>query len=214
MVRAILEARKTQTRRVIRVKGFEWIHEAKFVHVENPKEGVSEVWWDVIRGVPTCVDQYYDYMKCPYGKPGDLLYVRETWSPKRHNFPTGFPYEYKATAEKDGNPIDEPWKPSIHMPKEAARIWIRVKGVRVERVQDISESDAVMEGCRDSDLVTYKADPVPVISAELTQAAGTVKESFRHLCDSINQKRGFGWEENPWVWVVEFETVNTKGRPQ
>ena len=134
---------------------------------------------------------------CKYGVPGDRLYVKETWRPKGHNFPTGHPYEYKATAEQDGVPLDEPWKPSIHMPKDAARIWLEITDIRVERVQDITEEDAFNEG---------------VLTSTLNHPhyVYTFREGFQHLWDSINAKRDNGkysWEQNPWVWVVEFKMV-------
>ena len=85
------------------------------------------------------------------------------------------------------------WKPSIHMPKWAARIWLEVTGVRVERVQDISEEDAIAEG----------------IPRGAVQYCGHAIRLFRDLWDSINAKRGYPWEVNPWVWVVEFKRTET-----
>ena len=215
MVKAILVGQKTQTRRVVNAKGLDWIHGDKFVYVENPEEGVSEVWWDVIRGEPTFVDQDYAYIDCPYGKPGDRLYVRETWRPKAHQFPTGHPYEYKATAEYDGVSLEEPWKPSIHMPKRAARIWLEITDIRVERVRDISDQDAIAEGCE-----SYHWNPAGVYVGE-TAGVGhksrvTARDDFSYLWDSINSKRDDGkysWESNPWVWVIEFKVLSTRGKP-
>ena len=92
------------------------------------------------------------------------------------------------------------WKPSIHMPRWASRLTLEVKEVRVERLQEISQEDAQREGLRG-----------PLIDPELDSIVNQIgvapKESFSDLWDSINAKRGHGWETNPWVWVVEFERV-------
>ena len=100
---------------------------------------------------------------------------------------------YKATSEKPCG--HSRWKPSIHMPRWASRITLEVAGVRVERVQDISWSDAIAEGCKDPRRCAIRIDPANPKSPVF---------QFRELWDSINAKRGYGWEENPWVFVVEF----------
>lgn len=180
MVRAILDERKTQTRRIIKNKnwpvpiadGFEWcFHETKDGSFEigavNKSTGEGSV---------------HSYIKCPYGKPGDLLWVRETWAM------FGMDFIYKS--ECDGNEKGFKWKPSIHMPRSACRLFLKIKDIRVERVQDISEKDSGEEG----------------ISQGQAWGEGlSYKEIFRKLWNSINEKRGFGWDVNPWVWVVEFE---------
>jgi len=146
MVRAIIDGRKTQTRRV--VKG-------------NPR-----------------------YINPPYGS-GDILWVRETWA-------YGQPYWYKATDEK--NLVSNgsiKWRPSIHMPRAAARLFLRVTGVRVERLHDISDADAHAEGM---DSPSY-----PIIQ-------------FKDLWRDINDKReGCTWDGNPLAWVVGFERVKNDG---
>lgn len=146
---------------------------------------------------------------CKY-KVGNIFWVRETWRPKGHSFPIGFPFEYKATAKEDGNPIDEPWKPSIFMPKQACRIFLKIKNIKIERLNDISESDAIAEGierwieermkskpthykvyfqnCKHEDLMSYTSDPV---------------DSYKTLWQKINGEKS--WDENPYVWVYEFE---------
>ena len=186
MVQAILDGRKIQTRRVVKL----------------PDGNYPEAWFvgDVIDGIAQFTNDQTGRevdILCPYGQTGDRLYVRETWRPKGHNFPTGFPYEYKATAEQDGVPVDEPWKSSMFMPKKAARIWLEITDIRVERVQDITEEDAFNEG---------------VLTSTLNHPhyVYTFWEGFQHLWDSINAKRDNGkysWEQNPWVWVVEFKMV-------
>lgn len=165
MVRAILDGRKTQTRRV--VKG-------------------ADVW----------VDEGQTPIKCPYGKPGDLLWVRETFK----EFDDGdmyykADYNYTPIHADDEEPIK--WTPSIYMPRSASRITLRVKDVRVERVQEITGRDACKEGIQFRGI-----NSGPPIKGNLYKEN---IQHFRALWDSINAKRGYGWDKKPWVWVVEFE---------
>jgi len=209
MVRAILGGRKTQTRRVI-----DW----KAVH---KKAGLSYpakcrlAWFDIINswGVDAG-DGVMREVDCPYGVPGDILWVRETWC--RHAVCGKCETEAIYKKSNCGNPIcasvfhwkagakswtyeGTKWNPSIHMPRAAARIFLRVKSVRVERVQDITEADAKSEGC------------LPRLVWEKQVAA---KDKFFVLWNSIYAKRGAGLDANPWVWVVEFECVeNYTGIP-
>ena len=147
-------------------------------------------------------------MKPPY-QPGDRLYVKENtwiWCKKVHDglTPTGkLKYRYTPVGQHvvyqadhstkpeqriDDNP-EHDWRLKIarYMPKWAARIWLTVTDVRVERLQEISDCDAWAEGI---------VDEVPF---------GTAQTLFRELWDSLNAKRGYGWEQNPWVWVISFE---------
>lgn len=181
MVRAILDGRKTQTRRVVKPQR----------HAEQwPECG--------------CI--------CPYGAPGDRLWVRETWGtlacydcypPKvlsLHSFDRGWSESFLATA-CDG--AVKKWRPSIHMPRWASRITLEVTGVRVERLQEISEGDAKAEGALwragDGCAWGWRHD----LQNEFVHE--TAKESFAELWDIIN---GAGsWEANPWVWVVEFKRL-------
>jgi hypothetical protein len=201
MVRAILDGRKTQTRRIINPQ-------PKTI-IKDPRNRLPEAFW---------VDGE-KWIKCRYGQPGDRLWVRETWRDRwgmaYANYGTGNAYpiddvreiEYKA----GGNGFfthgcnlcpDEPtvkwgewskWRPSIFMPREAARIFLRVTNVRVERLQDISEDDARAEGVR-----AYGPNNCSGTSARI---------AFAELWDSINAKRGYGWDTNPWVWVVKFHRI-------
>lgn len=86
----------------------------------------------------------FEPIKCPYGEPGDRLWVRETWRPKGHNFPIGHSYEYRATAEQDFTPTDGLWKPSNIMPREASRITLEVVDVRVDRLREVGNGDAIL----------------------------------------------------------------------
>ncbi|WP_440285095.1 hypothetical protein [Eshraghiella crossota] len=118
--------------------------------------------------------------KAPY-QPGNILYVRETWK----KAPNGY-YYYEDWQKNDIADITK-WKPSIHMPKEAARIWLKVTDVRVERLQDMTDDDAEAEGCFD-----YTSTAL----------------GFPDVWDSTIKKSDldrYGWAADPWVWVIEFE---------
>jgi len=183
MVRAILEGRKTKTRRVVKFDESGRVRLGKRCwHIEDP---------NVILG-------------CPYGQPGDRLWVREAWSqfaprPKPgagvpENACIDYRADYSASAlrrglDSDGDPYKPPsWCPSIHMPRWASRINLEITDVRVERLQDISEDDARAEGIN---------NPLGSLALNI----------FPSLWDSINLKRGYGWDSNPWVWVVEFKRL-------
>ena len=115
--------------------------------------------------------------------------------------PTGWKYEYKATAKEDGNPTDEPWKSSIFMPKDACRIFLKITKIRIERLQNISETDAVAEGIIMNNIPhegwywmenIYSTD-CPIIA-------------YEKLWKKINGEKS--WDENPWVFVYEFERTD------
>jgi len=178
MVRAILDGKKTQTRRVIKSQ----INCNRVYHAEQDRW----LFYDIS-------NDSYDLeldIKCPYGKPGDKLWCKETFVRQY----TGFDYGiiYKA----DGIKISEDmkWSPSIYMPRWASRIILEITGIRVERIQDITEEDAKAEGCEIGHGLT---DDSPFFA----------REAFQKLWDSINAKRGYGWYENPWVWVIEFKVI-------
>ncbi len=195
MVLAIMDGRKTQTRRVIKPQPN---YQKRFGQPE------SEVNADIAK------------RKCSYGKVGDRLWVRETFA-LNYQYDTDSISDWEECNSLDsGDPRyradyirkEKPgyigrWRTNIHMPKWAARIWLEIIGVRVERVQDISEEDAEAEGV------------VPQEIKHLREIAETIPNStycphkltFSELWDSINDKRGFGWDENPWVWVIEFNKL-------
>ena len=172
MVRAILAGAKTQTRRALR--GFYPPNRPEY----DSESGRLE-WFNG--------DEVVCGMRCPYGQPGDRLWVRETWAvPHRYdhlgpsNIPVlGVPTHYAATEYRGGLL----WRPSIHMCRWASRITLEVTDVRVERLQDISTVDCWAEGIAASPDV----DPV---------------HEYRDLWESINGPGS--WDVNPWVWVVEF----------
>ncbi len=178
MVRAILDDRKTETRRVMKNQPFE--------------DELVEVLYDATCGVyiARLIDFYGHevHVKSPYGKPGDTLYVRETFDVFGRNNRV---VVYKASTGDFKNPIYK-WKPSIHMPKKYSRIKLKIKEIRVERVQDITERGAMNEGLLNIEKSPLNSGPL---------------ERFRDLWDSLNKKRGFGWDTNCYVWVIKFERI-------
>ena len=235
MVRAILEGRKTQTRRVVKPQLGTDPYD-KFIHVESIDPGEWYYWWDVMKynvsggQIYRDTDQEYQEIKNPYGKPGEQLWVRETFADvNTGNGPAiiwradgcihycvddAYPVEYERYPKMDFcmwvNDLlnDEPehrWRPSIHMPRWASRIQLEIVDVRVEQVQDISERDMVAEGIalKDSDYEWNRRDRY---SQE--QFFGlNLAQHWIDLWNSINEKRGYGWDVNPWVWVVEFRMI-------
>jgi hypothetical protein len=182
MVRVILAGKKTQTRRVIRL-----------ADGSIPDEDDIPTHEDVMPNYIMDFSKTYPFWKqlnCPYGKIGDILWVRESFS----TVDKGNLIIYKAdglTAEEVG--VDKiTWMPSIHMPKRVCRIRLEITDIGVERVQDIRESDIEQEG------ITLKNDKGEYLGHQ-TQ--------FKNLWDKINSKRDFSWEKNPWVWVIEFKRL-------
>lgn len=200
MVCAILEGKKTQTRRV-------WKPRREYADQVEDGYGMP-FWFD---------DAGYDHEQpCPYGKPGDRLWVRETTCIAPRHFATpddtcvvdyeGFArfVSYRA----DGHPEDAmrdyklKWTPAIHVPRWASRITLEVVAVRVERLQDITEEDARAEGIQVSELGEIASATLELIKGE--QWAAAVLQ-YAELWQSINGEGS--WAANPWVWVVEFKRV-------
>lgn len=186
MVRAILDGRKDATRRI--VKGFIPDDAVWGYTAFTPKGYIS------CRG--TFADGYGEkFFKLPC-ESGDTLYVRETWCGLPANEAGHMRghtiYYYKADGELRPKGWRGTWHPSIHMPKEAARIWLKVTDVRVERLQEITEVQAQAEGC----------------NSGLLTGACTARGQFEDLWNSTVKKSNldrYGWDANPWVWVIEFE---------
>lgn len=222
MVRAILSGHKTQTRRVMKepwkvrlpltVRG-DWpfqgtwaapgIYEAH--HNQYGAVSVKATSNGSMLGIKPAEFEWV----CPYGKPGDRLWVRETWRTEKgidkmdaaqmveSCLDAGYrspwaPIRYEADGHFDnwdqGQEVGR-LRPAIHMPGWASRLTLEVVSVRVERLRDISEADAKAEG------------------ADFAQSDDGDMNAFNNMWDVINEKRGFTWMSNPWVWVIEFKRV-------
>lgn len=171
MVRSILDGRKSCTRRIIKPQPqgyFEVSEEPLYIYDTDGKQSK---------------------ITPPY-QPGDILYVRETWK----QAPNGY-YYYEDWQRSDIADITK-WKPSIHMPKEAARIWLKVTDVRAERLQEITAESALLEGTDKYIHLNGKFDKNAILT------------SFMGIWNSTIKKSDFdryGWDTNPYVWVIEFE---------
>lgn len=178
MVRAILTGQKTQTRRIIK---------------PQPDEFSTLGWTEGDRAAIFMPRKNGKWIRCPYGEPGDWLWVRETWTDITGNYADRKKVAYKATEKF---PHEFKWKPSIHQPRAYSRIDLQVFKRYPERLQDISEADAVAEG-----VTALQAPTIP----------GTAKAAYALLWDHIN---GVGaWKKNPYVWVVKFNRFLPDGHP-
>lgn len=181
MVRAILDGRKTQTRRVV-----------KHIPALGPPEN-----WCPKHERARFAEIVGDYRRfCPYGTRGSYLWVRETWRLGEEPYDCGdTSVHYRADPDECAG---GPWRPAIYMPRCASRITLCITDVRVERVQDVDAYDAVAEGCG-----------VHPGSRDTQQSwEDEVLEEFTAMWDSINSRRGgCSWDDNPWCWVLSFEVV-------
>lgn len=204
MVRAILDGRKTQTRRILKPAPLPPV--ARWIMSNN--QWVPKALNEVVQ--QQYVSTWPMSLKCPYGIIGDRLWVRETFAPvydscehpelpdcPKEEWITG--YAYKAYGV---NTVDK-WKPSIFMPRAASRITLEITNVRVERLQDISESDAkaegVIAGCSNC------GDPVDYDNCKCGIQKPEYRDSYIWLWNEINGKDA--WNKNPWVWVIEFRRI-------
>lgn len=201
MVRAILEGRKTKDRRPV-----------KLPNGSDP----AASWYDNSFGLSyfhvafgSGEDRRFERrdIKCPYGQPGDILWVRETWT---ETLPDGDElarpiFRAEGTDFEDFDGFTIPlgrikWRPSIHMPRRAARIFLRVKSVRIERVQDITDDEAIAEG--------IIGDEGYRLSGPCFGDQSLPRDCYANLWQSL-----YGtWAEKPWVWVIEFERVESEAR--
>ncbi len=187
MVRAILDGRKTVTRRVIKDKDI-------VNALDCESDGTPIAFIDHETG-----DSHPPAFPCQY-QPGDILYVRETW----YKDPTRYMYKanYSDTEKffRDGKEVQIKWRPSIHMPKEAARLFLRVTDVQVERLQDITSGQIDAEGCKEW-----------AYSAKTGELLPSGPSFFRIKWDSTIKPSDlplYGWDANPWVWVIGFERIS------
>lgn len=197
MVRAILEGRKTQTRRIVKVQPDGVTKNGEpYIFNGNNHPVVS------FRGI--------DEIKCPYGKAGHQLWVRETWREDAIQYEhakTQISYKADSQLLINGKPLNFKWKPSIHMPKWASRITLEITDIRVERVQEITEDDSKAEGIIDGGCGNCGNSSFPN-PCGCSNPEPLYQDAFIYLWNSINEKRGYGWDKNPWVWVVSFKRDN------
>ena len=252
---------KTQTRRVV-----QWLYNSLTIGARlNPnavaftQSNLVPISWYVHHKHGSPTDGLFAEIECPYGKPGDRLWVRETWKPVELDEPEADAEGEVIMAGTDGirfkadnafqvientqqaserwcdvrrpserwpkcGPVK--WRPSIHMPRWACRLVLEIKAVRIERLLDISYEDILAEGVRipaSEDTggallrLTGKYPPCDYISDETAKAfydgsggdhtSDLLRAHFASLWDSLNERRGYGWGVNPWVWVIEFEVV-------
>lgn len=205
MVRALLDGRKSQTRRVVK---------------PQPPVGWDRTAWSDAPTMGWTAQEApardWHIVRCPYGTIGDRLWVRETFF---DNCPGERDMEqvyYRADGEPDfdGESItrDGPgWTPSIHMPRWASRLTLEITGVRVERVQDISEADARAEGAESRTCRCTLDGQTTCSPGMICEAGRSDRDWYRDTWDSINGKRpGCSWADNPFVWVLEFRRVNAE----
>ena len=221
MVRAILNGSKTQTRRLIKRRYDNTVLEMKtdkygtrLIEIQKDEEGVTfgkhedGSTWRKLRA--------YVEPKPAY-KHGDILYVRETWRPVKYKKPScAVPIDFKeddyayfadGIVRADGK--KDKWRPSIHMPKEAARIFLRVTNVRLERLKDISERDAISEGFDEEPIKDRNTNINFMCSVDCLQ--GSARGKFALLWNTTvkpDTKDIYGWDANPWVWVYTFERID------
>ncbi|OXR48134.1 hypothetical protein PuT2_14010 [Pusillimonas sp. T2] len=199
MVRAILAGHKMQTRRAVKPPR-SW--DTQYPHCDPFVMPPAVWWWNGVH------DRVGVRQACPYGQPGDRLWVRETWMPDTPRDGTWADTQFFGCGMSPLSDIPElyrkpehclyratwngvgmvGWKPSIHMPRWASRITLEITGVRVERLKDISEDDAYAEGVKHSE-----------------HGGLTARDGFQRLWESINGAES--WDKNPWVWVVQFRRI-------
>jgi len=220
MVKALLDGRKTQTRRIIK--------DHKIIRISNRREfaiaGPHQLSMKETPGIFYVVleDSSLVGLPCSHGQPGDLLWVRETTiDVESHgyagpiyvasdagvaalSFGLGFEDDYT-----EAEPYDIKQRPSIFMYRWMSRLTLKITDIRIERVQDITDEDAEKEGIFNADGLHLYNCGNTVFHADQECHCGEnyPYEEFHKLWDSINKKRGYGWDVNPWVWVIEFKVI-------
>jgi len=186
MVKAILDGRKTMTRREMKPQPTSFVDDSMY--------------W--INPVPCTINKkgFQQSIKSPYGIPGDVMWVRESWQQRSEKaMAMGFDkYFYKAGWE---GCTEGGWKPSIHMPKTACRIFLQIKSIKVEELHDISEADSIKEGVEEDDENYYKDYTGKF---DINPYANPFY-SFMSLWTKLNGEES--WFANPWVWVIEFQRI-------
>lgn len=235
MVRALLDGRKTQTRRVIKkATGL-----SLSVGQDDEQPDIAVLSWLTGAGPGYDVDEHVERVRCPYGAIGDRLWVRETWYVDDYRVQKG-PYlkpddyydvheerqtggiVYRADGDAPFEAEQPVWRPSIHMPRWVSRIDLEITGLRIEHVQSISEADAQAEGVESPEVEREERNwnicPRCGGTRLYTAFSGggacpdtdcmecdTHAKRFRHLWAAINGENS--WAANPWVWVIEFKRI-------
>lgn len=201
MVRAILDGRKSCTRRIVKPQQLVGLLPDKC------KNGVPEEFLKEKKLMfkPYCnmtdIELINTAYKAPYQR-GDILYVRETWCKGLERYIYRADYSDTEKFYRDGKEIEMKWHPSLHMPKDAARIFLRVTNVRVERLQDITVEDALAEGMDKYIRLNGELDENSIITSFIGIWNSTIKKS------DLDR---YGWDANPYVWVIEFERCEKPG---
>jgi hypothetical protein len=235
MVQAILDGRKTMTRRIIKPQpdpdsdGPEFIPVAPMLDWEEYYMDIWKPWhWETSEG--ESIQKF-----CPYGKENSLLYVRETWQKSYNEKKDKWDYIYKANGyyfDEDG---PTKWKPGIHLPKEGSRIWLEVSDIKAERLQDISDEDILREGIRipvspqDGGILLSLGEehsawyfmPEQWQIDQYVENRGKEKYTptehdflFAHWAEKWCEINGVeSWNSNPWVWAISFKVLSTTGKP-
>lgn len=193
MVRGILSGRKTQTRRILK---------------EQLPIGVK--WWEVCYGELNCrivdIRNVYTHCKCPYGKLGDLLWVREAFElvpvETASIYENESRVEHRVKYKADGKACFNQWKSGRFLKKSHSRLWLKITNIKVERLQSISEEDARREGVKYN--LSLEFNQYLNYEKGIYQCPSAV-ESFKSLWSEINGQKS--WSENPFVWVIQFERV-------
>ena len=205
MVRAVLrtDSPKTQTRRILNPQPWQpWLN------------SVQQWLWNKNGNQHPFHPHLKDSLNhvCPYGKPGDRLWVRETWFDIRAyeratGLNLGIPFDYQYRADFELHKSKTKWRPSIYMPRKASRITLEITDVRVERVQDITAEDCIAEGI---DFQKHKCgcEACSRTSVICPATSSSLILAYAGLWDSLNAKRGFGWTINPFCWRIEFRRLS------
>lgn len=210
MVRAILDRRKTQTRQPMKVQPPEGVTDTwQCVSTTGNKSKIGKIHWAKYDKNMVPIYEGGEWFRCPYGIVGDRLWVRERMRVIGRGPVTRRAEQIRVCYEADGKsskllqyPERLKWEPVIGqcLPyggyREASRIKLEIENIRVERIKDISPSDVIKEGMKPAREWGYD-----------TESAYLIKDDFVILWNSTYEKRGFGWDANPWVWVVEFKVL-------
>ena len=201
MIRAIMDGRKTVTRRLVKPRMPDVCPECMHIHADYIYDRIAENIYCAICGEPLQPEIKPSY------QPGDILYVREIWNTNHLHEYSNESNEYVYKADYDGHAGEFGWRPSIHMPKEAARIWLKVTDVKVERLKSITEAQALKEG--------FKGEPCScggtAYACTDCYNTGWIEPplvGFMYTWESTIKKvdiNRYGWNADPWVWVIEFE---------